>query len=78
VASGVLVTSVEPGSPAEKAGIFERDVIVAFEERTIGSVDQLHHALTEGRIGVPAALTVLRPTETRKIEVVPAEVPGRD
>jgi S1-C subfamily serine protease len=76
-ASGVLVTSVEPGSPAELAGVRPRDVIVAFGERAIGTVDHLHHALTDGGIGVPEWLTVLRPTEMKRIEIVPAEVPPR-
>ena len=74
-ASGVLVASVEPGSPAERAGVHERDVIVAFDDRPITSVDALHRVLTEGRIGVAARLTVLRPTERRELTIVPAESP---
>ena len=74
--SGVLVVSVEPGSPAERAGVRPRDVIVEFGGRSVGSVDVLHRMLTEGNIGVPATLTVLRPTEKRVLEVVPVESPA--
>ena len=76
--SGVLVASVEPGSPAESAGVRPRDVIVEFGGSSVVSVDALHRLLTEGQIGVPARMTVLRPTEKRVLEVVPIESPPRD
>ena len=75
-ASGVLVISVEPGSPAERAGVQPRDVIVSFSGRAIPSVDALHRVLTEGRIGSPEPLEVLRPTERRTLSIVPTESPA--
>jgi S1-C subfamily serine protease len=77
-ASGVLVLTVEPGSPAARAGVKERDVIVAFDNQPVGTVDDLHRELTEGRIGTPATVTVLRPTERKVLEIVPAESPRRE
>jgi len=77
VPSGVLVLTVEPGSPAEKAGVRLRDVIVEFDHHPVGTVDDLHRLLTERQIGVPAALTVLRPTGRNELEVVPRESPPR-
>ena len=72
-ASGILVMSVEPGSPAAHAGVRERDVIVDLGGRQVASVDDLHRLLTEGGIGVPTTLTVLRPTERRVLDVTPIE-----
>ena len=43
----------------------------------VGTVDDLHRLLTERQIGVPAALTVLRPTGRNELEVVPRESPPR-
>jgi S1-C subfamily serine protease len=76
VASGVVVLSVEPQSPAERAGVQVRDVIVEFEGRAVSSVDDLHRMLTESQIGVAARLAVLRPTERKVLEIVPQESPA--
>ncbi len=77
VASGVLVLTVEPDSPAAKAGVRERDVIVELDHQPVSTVDDLHRLLTEARIGVPTTITVLRPTERAVLEVTPGESPAR-
>jgi S1-C subfamily serine protease len=74
---GVLVTGVEEGSPAEKAGLRERDIIVAFSEVPTPDVDALHRLLTGEVSGKPAALTVIRGGRKLTVEVVPAEAPQR-
>jgi S1-C subfamily serine protease len=73
VTSGVLVTSVEPQSPAASAGLTNGDVIVSFGDVAVTSADDLHRVLTEERIGVPAPLTVIRGAEKRRAIVVPWE-----
>jgi S1-C subfamily serine protease len=72
-ARGVLVLSVEPGSPAERAGVRERDIVVAIDDQPVAGVDDLHRVLTEERIGVPASLRVLRDLEIRTLEITPTE-----
>jgi S1-C subfamily serine protease len=71
--SGVLVTSVERGSPAEKAGLSERDLIVGFAGRQIASIDDLHRALTDESIGARSQVEVIRHSEKLVLQVVPAE-----
>jgi S1-C subfamily serine protease len=73
--SGVAVRSVEPGSPAEAAGLLPGDVIHAFGELPVRGVDDLHRELTGELIGVPQTLGVLRGAERRVLTVVPAEKP---
>jgi S1-C subfamily serine protease len=75
--SGILVVSVEPGSPAERAGLLTGDVIVAFDGRAVAGVDDLHRLLTEGQIGVPSLVTILRRTEKRVLSVAPEESRAR-
>jgi len=48
-------------------------VIVSFEGRDIGDVDDLQAELTEQAAGSPRSLTILRGVERLTLEVVPAE-----
>jgi len=71
--SGMLVLHVEPGSPAQRAGFQEGDVIVRFGGESVSGVDDLHRLLTEERIGARTPLTIVRRAEKRDLEVVPIE-----
>ena len=70
--SGVLVISVERGSPAEKAGVSERDVIIGFAGRQIATIDDLHRVLTDESIGVKSRVEVIRRSEKLVLQAVPA------
>jgi S1-C subfamily serine protease len=72
-ASAVLVVTIEQGSPGEQSRLRDGDLIVAFDGRPIGGVDDLHRVLTDERIGVAASLTILRGVELRTLTIVPAE-----
>ncbi|HEY3241904.1 MAG TPA: trypsin-like peptidase domain-containing protein [Phycisphaerae bacterium] len=71
--SGVLVISVEPGSPAQRAGLAEGDLIVGFAGAPVGDIDDLHRLLTEVPIGVKAPLTMVRRAEKLVVPIVPQE-----
>jgi S1-C subfamily serine protease len=75
--SGVIVISVENGSPGQKAGLREGDVIVAMDGKPVAGVDDLHRLLTDARVGSVSALTVLRHTEKLDLKVVPEETRNR-
>jgi len=71
--SGVAVASVEPASPAAKAGLREGDVIVAYAGTAVTAVDDLQRVLTGEQVGVPAAITILRDWQRRDMMVTPVE-----
>ena len=71
--TGVVVISVTTGSPGQKAGLREGDVIVALDGKPVAGVDDLHRLLTDARVGVSSSLTVLRWTEKLELPVVPEE-----
>jgi S1-C subfamily serine protease len=72
--TGVLVLSVESGSPASHAGLAQGDIIIAFGHTSITGVDDLHRVLTAERIGVTSGLTILRSGARQHVTVVPKEV----
>jgi S1-C subfamily serine protease len=74
--SGVMVTSVEEGGPAQRAGLREGDVIVALDGKPVAGVDDLQRLLTDARVGVSSSLTVIRYTEKLELKVVPEEARG--
>lgn len=71
--TAVLVMSVEKGSPADRAGLSEGDLIVAFDGGPVPDIDALHGLLTDERIGLEVPITVLRRAEKLDLKVVPME-----
>jgi len=76
--SGVMVLQIEPGSPAAKAGLQEGDIILAFEDRVIASIDDLHRLMTDEWVGKAAKVLVLRKLERLELMIVPAESPAAE
>jgi S1-C subfamily serine protease len=75
--SGVLVVSLEPDSPARRAGVSEGDLIIGFAGRPVTGIDDLHKLLTEERVGQGEPLEVIRRTERLTLRIVPEEVPDK-
>jgi S1-C subfamily serine protease len=64
---------VAPGSPAQRAGLNEGDVIVEINGLPVASIDALHKFLTGDQIGTESRLTIIRRTEKLVLPVTPAE-----
>ena len=57
---GAKVTKVNPGGPADRAGIKENDVVVKVGNRAVNSIDELTVAVRQLQIGQDAPIDVLR------------------
>ena len=75
--SGVLVLSVEKGSPAERTGLRDGDVIVSLAGQPVAGVDDLHKLLAGNAIGVRTSIAMLRNSELVTLEIEPSPAPNR-
>jgi S1-C subfamily serine protease len=76
--TGVLVTGLEPDSPAARAGLREGDILLALDGTATPAVDALHKLLTGDRIGERAIVTFLRGVELRRHAIIPLEKPDEE
>jgi S1-C subfamily serine protease len=74
IESGVRIASVESGSPAEKAGLREGDVVVSYDCTAVAGIDDVHRLLTETRVGQEAPIVVLRRGEKLVRPIVATEL----
>jgi serine protease Do len=72
---GALVVKVNPGSPAEKAGIRKGDLIINFNGRPIRLQNELPELVADTPPGTEATVTVLRQGKELKFKLKIAELP---
>lgn len=70
---GALVSQVEPGSPAEKAGIRGGDIIIGVDGNALEQVSQLPAAIAAKRPGTQVRLDVWRDGKKQGIDVTVGE-----
>ncbi len=68
-ASGAFVQSVRPGSPADKGGLKEADVIVSMNGKPIKSNDEFINAVAEAPVGSQATIGILRDAKRMDLKV---------
>jgi S1-C subfamily serine protease len=71
--SGVMILSVEQGSPARKAGLAFADIIVRFNDKPVTNVYDLPRALTEDVVGKKSKISVLRGEKLVELTATPTE-----
>jgi serine protease Do len=73
-AQGALVAGIEKGTPAEKAGIQQGDVIIGFNGRPVHSDHELPAMVAETGIGKTVPVELIRNGKHMTIEVTIAEL----
>ncbi len=74
-ARGALVSSVEPGSPAAKAGFQPGDVIVRVNDQPVEQSSDLPRVIGDTKPGTAITLQVLRQGSTKDLHVQVGRVP---
>ncbi len=72
--SGALVSSVEKGSPAEKASIEAGDVILRFDGKIVNSSEDLPRLVGGSKPGSKASVQLMRNKATRDVTVIVGEM----
>ncbi len=69
--TGVMVLSIEDGTPAKKSGLAFGDVILKFNGKSVSNSEDLTSFLGEEAIGKQAKLAVLRGGNVVELEITP-------
>ena len=70
----VEVTDVQPGTPAERAGMRTEDLILSVNTERVTSVLDLQRMMVAELIGVSVSIQVLRGGDVVRLELVPEEL----
>jgi S1-C subfamily serine protease len=71
--SAVMISNVEPKSPAERAGLQSGDIILSLDGVTVTGADDLIRMLAGDKIGRDVAVEILRKGERRSVNVMAEE-----
>jgi S1-C subfamily serine protease len=72
--TGVMIFSVEHGSPAKKAGLTMGDVIVKFNEKPVTDFYDLPRLLADDVVGKETKITILRGEKLMALTITPTAV----
>ncbi len=70
---GTVIAQVEPGSPADKAGLKPGDVVVAVNGRQVNNSTDMRNAIGLVRIGAEVKMEIVRNGKTRHLTAEVAE-----
>jgi serine protease Do len=73
---GALVSQVEPGKPAEKAGLKPGDVITSVDGQPVDGSKSVQRSVLGKQIGQKIDLGIWRDGKTMKLSATAAELPG--
>jgi len=73
-ARGVVVTEIEPGSPADEAGLRRSDVVVALNGQIVNSWEELRLIVAQTLPGSEAKLRIMRDGKPRDLKVAMGRV----
>ena len=76
--SGLLISSLAPGGPAEQAGVLIGDVLIELDGQPCRDMGDLHAALGSTSIGQPLPITLIRGGERHACTVTVGERPQRN
>jgi len=74
---GLLIVSIEPGSPAERGGLLMGDTLVAIDGTAVRRHDDIQARLTPESVGTSVRIRLMRGGEAKELTVTIGERPTR-
>lgn len=74
----VVISSVEPESPAQRAGLKEGDAILRFDNKPVANADELVRLVAMSGVGKAVPLSIVRDGRLLDLSVVPGLRPAPD
>ena len=71
--SGLLVITVDPKSPADRAGIMQGDTLVGLDGAAVANLDDLYARLRTLKVGAVETVKVIRGGESKELPVTVGE-----
>ncbi|HKG90557.1 MAG TPA: S1C family serine protease [Gemmatimonadaceae bacterium] len=76
--TGVMVVSVEPGGPADRAGVLLGDILVALDGAPVADTEDVQAQLGPDRVGRPLAARLIRGGAPQEATITVGERPKRE
>ena len=74
--AGLMLLGLEPGAPAEHAGLLLGDILLAIGDRTVEDGEALQMALGPDVVGKSVTIRLIRGGDLREVSLVPAPRPN--
>ncbi|MDA8212036.1 MAG: trypsin-like peptidase domain-containing protein [Clostridia bacterium] len=72
---GIVVDSVVLNGPAAKAGMQDKDILIAFNDKKIATFPDLQQALEKTKVGDNVTVTIVRDKTTKALNIKLGEMP---
>ncbi len=76
--SGVIIVSVQAGSPADRAGVLIGDILIALEGQSTPDISAVHRMLDSERIGRSLSSKLIRGGAMTEVAIVVGERPSQE
>ncbi len=77
-AKGVLIAKVEDGTPADRAGLKDQDVIVRFDGLETPNVAKFRQVVADAKVGAKIKMVILRDKKEKTLTAQIGEMPGEE
>ena len=73
--AGLMILGIEPGSPAERGGLLQGDILLTVAGRAVADAEDLQAVLGPAAVGQATAVAIVRGGERAELTVTPGERP---
>jgi serine protease DegQ len=75
---GLVIINLEPGGPADRAGLFLGDIITGLEDNEVGDPSDILTFLGPERVGQETTLRIVRAGKTKPVAITVGERPRKE